>query len=95
MAYRKLLTFILLSSSLALATGCASIERGDDIRETGISKPITGPDGSAHELVECEKVETCYKKAADVCNGKYRIIDDSTAYNGSYSKVSLLVKCGS
>jgi len=61
------------------------------------SKTIKGPDGTNHQLISCGSIEDCYTKAAEVCGGKYKIINTSTDVDGSEgdtsSTTNLLVKC--
>jgi starvation-inducible outer membrane lipoprotein len=61
-------------------------------------KIITGPDGTPHQLVSCSDIESCYKDAAEVCGGKYKIVNTSNEVSSlgdsTSSTTSLLVKCG-
>lgn len=50
---------------------------------------IPGPDGSANQLIRCPDVEMCYQKAADVCHGKYTIVNSTRQKD----ETELLVKC--
>lgn len=62
------------------------------------SQPITGPDGTEHQLIGCSAIEYCYQKATAVCAGPYKIINTNSEVSGSegstYTTVKLLVKCG-
>jgi hypothetical protein len=62
------------------------------------SRPMTGPDGSRHQLITCAAVESCYNEASKICNGSYKIVNTSTEVDGSNGNTSswvhLLVKCG-
>ena len=31
--------------------------------------PIVGPDGTENQLISCGAVESCYKKAIEICHG--------------------------
>ncbi|MBK7891506.1 MAG: hypothetical protein IPJ84_11900 [Bdellovibrionales bacterium] len=66
-------------------SGCASVET------------IPGPDGTPHQLVSCPDVRYCYEKAAEVCGGKYKIVNSSSSVSGSKESTSssteILVKC--
>jgi hypothetical protein len=56
-------------------------------------KTILGPDGTKHKLIECAKVEECYKKATDLC-GKYKIVDSHKVSDpNNYAQTEILVKC--
>ncbi len=62
------------------------------------AKIIPGPDGTPHQLVSCGSMEKCYEKAAEVCGGKYKIINttsDTSGFSNSPTSTSynLLVKC--
>lgn len=58
---------------------------------------INGPDGTPHQLVTCGDVKGCYEKAAEVCGGKYQIVNTSNHVSGGAQSTStttnLLVKC--
>lgn len=69
---------ITLSSLVLFLAGCAT------------AKAIIGPDGAENQLISCDDVERCYKKANEVCHGPYKIVNTITAED----TVSLLVKCG-
>jgi hypothetical protein len=60
-------------------------------------RPITGPDGSANELIRCPAVEHCYKKAIEICHGPYKIVNtssDISGINGSTdTTINMLIKC--
>ena len=79
-------------------SGCissAAWQEAVQTSKTGVSKTLPGPDGSSHELIQCFDIEVCYKKAGEVCNGKYRIVDNTTSYHDkdTSSLTKLLVKC--
>lgn len=77
---------ILMMTALAALSGCAAT-----------AKMITGPDGSAHQLITCNAIEECYEKAREVCGGNYKIVNTNTVTsgdaNGTSSSQRLLVKC--
>jgi len=58
---------------------------------------ISGPDGTPHQLVTCADIKGCYEKAAEVCGGKYQIVNTSNEVSGdakgTSSTTKLLVKC--
>jgi hypothetical protein len=89
------LLFVISITFSIFTAGCASFQEAAQISKSGTNKAITGPDGSPHELIQCFSIEVCYKKATEVCHGKYRIINDSTSYHDKdvSSLTSLLVKC--
>jgi hypothetical protein len=56
-------------------------------------KTVVGPDGTKHKLIECAKVEECYKKAHDLC-GTYKIVDSHKISDpNNYAQTEILVKC--
>ena len=62
------------------------------------AKMIPGPDGTDHQLVSCNSMEACYKKASEVCGGKYKIVNTTTDTSGmanssTSTTYELLVKC--
>ena len=87
---KKVVVAFILSTWTILIIGCAT------------AKPITGPDGSQHQLITCESIEYCYEKATEVCGGKYQMVNNSTEHNSIAmansspiitSQFKLLVKC--
>ncbi len=91
---RRLIPILLI----AMNSGCVASavwEEAIQTSKTGFSKTIIGPDGSSHELIQCFDIEICYKKASETCNGKYRIVDNTTSYHDrdSSTLTKLLVKC--
>lgn len=56
-------------------------------------KPITGPDGTTHQLLSCLAIENCYNEAAQICSGQYQIINTSNEASGDLTIIKLLVKC--
>ncbi len=75
---------LLFSASLA---SCA----GPSARE------VPGPDGTPHQLVSCNYIESCYQDASKVCGGKYKIVNTTSELTGMYRtrdfQIMLLVKC--
>jgi hypothetical protein len=81
--FRRLFLFSTLSLAIS---GCVTNE------------VITGPDGTANQLITCNQVEDCYQNATQVCGGKYTIVNTSSESGGlpgqTATIVKLLVKCG-
>jgi hypothetical protein len=63
------------------------------------SEVIPGPDGTPHHLISCSYAKSCYQKAAELCAGKYKIVNSSTTTSGGgpntpvSSDIDMLVKC--
>ncbi|MEK6578029.1 MAG: hypothetical protein AABZ55_02270 [Bdellovibrionota bacterium] len=67
----------ILNCVFVLMTGCAT------------AKAIQGPDGTENQLIRCSYgIENCYNKAAEVCRGKYAIVNNSTNVQGSQGYIS-------
>ncbi len=64
-----------------------------------VSTPVTvtGPDGTPHQLVSCNAVESCYEYAAEACGGKYDIVHTTNEVSGdsisTSSRTKMLIKC--
>ena len=64
-----------------------------------VSTPVTvtGPDGTPHQLVSCNAVESCYEYAAEACGGKYDIVHTTSEVSGdsisTSSRTKMLIKC--
>jgi len=72
----KYISLILIAFALA---GCAS------------TQTVVGPDGTEHQLLTCTFMSSCYDKAAELCEGRYKIVSTSEAWNSS--STHLLIKC--
>ena len=96
MKFLKLVPLFIVGSGIV--AGCVSPgqwEEAVQTSKTGVSKTVTGPDGSPHEIIQCFAIEVCYRKASEDCAGRYRIVDNSTSYHDkdASSLTRLLVKC--
>jgi len=67
-----------------------------------VAKPVRLPDGSqGYTISRCRGMNSCYNKAAEVCGGKYEVIDSTTRNSGavangtgsSSSSFEMAVKC--
>lgn len=68
---KKLVVVICLGMALS---GCAS------------AKLVPLPDGTTGYVVKnCKDMAVCYKKAAEVCGGKYEVIERSSGQVGAMS----------
>ncbi len=56
---RKVLALLQLTTMLVI--GCASVT------------PITTPSGNMGHQIECDELKNCYKEAAKVCPGGYKV----------------------
>jgi hypothetical protein len=57
-------------------TGCLNL------MACATSQIVNGPDGTPHQLLTCTLIEGCYQNAAEVCGGKYKIVNTSTRVSG-------------
>ena len=83
---RRLALIAFALSSVTALSSCVS------------SRSVPGPDGVNAQLIQCSYgISHCYEKAADVCDGVYRILDSSSStYSDAYgveTQQSLLVEC--
>ncbi len=85
------MTRTLAVTAVLMLAGCATAER------------IPLPDGSMGYVIEdCDNLAECYKKAAEVCGGKYQLVDRTDSSAGSISggigalipQYTLTIKCG-
>ncbi len=51
---------------------------------------IPGPDGRMDKLVKCYAIEDCYTKAAELCNGAYKILNTTAQFHGNYSSFQMI-----
>ncbi len=87
------------NSCLEFKKNSALLEiKGDTSAESCTTvRPIVGPDGTMNQLISCTMVENCYKKATEVCEGPYKIMNSNSETSGmsgsTSTTVNLLVQC--
>lgn len=81
----KTISALLAGTFILSMVGCAT------------ARPITGPDGTQHQMVSCPAVEMCYEKAREACGGNYQIVNTTAQVRGNSERTStqtkMLVKC--